>query len=213
MPVRLFVGNLPYDATEADVRDFFATVAAPVQVFLPIDRETGRPRGFAFVEFAERADAETAIERFNSQAFKGRTISVSEARARESRPPGVGGASSYGSRPPGAMGGRPMGGPPSGRPPMGSPSGAPRSDRPFRSGPPFGAPPPDGGFDEGRRRRGPKPPTAAARTNRQEKERGPIPIRGGGRFYSVDDDDQASGDEAGFDNFATSEPPDDSEKE
>ena len=121
MAVRLFVGNLSYATTEADLRTYFGTVAAPSQVVLPVDRETGRPRGFAFVEYLDRTQAEAAIQRFNGQLFSGRPLAVSEARAREDRGPG---------------------GPP--RP--GGPSGPPR---PGGFGPrpsaPFGAPRP---FDQ-----------------------------------------------------------------
>jgi RNA recognition motif-containing protein len=198
MPVRLFVGNLPYDVSEAEVREFFSVVAPPQQVFLPVDRDTGRPRGFAFVEFGEAEHGEQAIARLNNQPLKGRTISVSEARARDSRGPG--------------------GPPPGGRPPMrppGGPGGPPRGDRPFR--PSFGGPPPPapGGrdFDEEQRRRRTAKPTQARNQTRQEKERGPIPIRGGGRLYSVDDDDQYEGEDVQFDNFATSEPDEDEGKE
>ena len=88
MAVRLFVGNLAYSTTEADLRTYFGTVAPPSQVVLPVDRETGRPRGFAFVEFLDRAHAEQAIQRFNGQPFNGRPLAVSEARAREDRGPG-----------------------------------------------------------------------------------------------------------------------------
>ena len=88
MAVRLFVGNLSYSTTEADLRTYFGAVAPPSQVVLPVDRETGRPRGFAFVEFPERAHAEEAIQRFNGQMFNGRPLAVSEARAREDRGPG-----------------------------------------------------------------------------------------------------------------------------
>jgi RNA recognition motif-containing protein len=88
LAVRLFIGNLPYDATETELRGHFAPVGAPLQVLVPVDRETGRPRGFAFVEFAEREVAEEVIRRFNGQSFKGRPLAVSEARAREDRGPG-----------------------------------------------------------------------------------------------------------------------------
>ena len=88
MAVRLFVGNLAYSTTEADLRSYFGTVAAPSQVVLPVDRETGRPRGFAFVEFQDRSHAEQAIQKFNGQVFNGRPLAVSEARAREDRGPG-----------------------------------------------------------------------------------------------------------------------------
>jgi RNA recognition motif-containing protein len=85
MAVRLFVGNLPYDATEADLRAHFAAVGPISYISLPTDRETGRPRGFAFIEFLERADAEEAIRRLHNQDFQGRPLAVNEARARESR--------------------------------------------------------------------------------------------------------------------------------
>ena len=61
MAVRLFVGNLSYATTEADLRAYFGAVAPPSQVVLPVDRETGRPRGFAFVEFADRGHAVPTI--------------------------------------------------------------------------------------------------------------------------------------------------------
>ena len=88
MAVRLFIGNLPYGATEADLRAHFAAVAEPSHLVMPVDRETGRPRGFAFVEFAERPVAEEVIRKFDAQPFQGRNLAVSEARAREDRPPG-----------------------------------------------------------------------------------------------------------------------------
>jgi hypothetical protein len=71
MPVRLFVGNLPYDATEEDIRAHFATAGNVLNVFVPLDRETGRKRGFAFVEFNNNTEAQEAIRLFNSQPFKG----------------------------------------------------------------------------------------------------------------------------------------------
>ena len=58
MSVRLFIGNLPYSATEAELREHLSTVGVPTSVVLPVDRETGRPRGFAFVDYADRAVAE-----------------------------------------------------------------------------------------------------------------------------------------------------------
>src|SRR6478736_6976276 len=88
LAVRLFIGNLPYSATEADLRAHFAAVAEPSHIVMPVDRETGRPRGFAFVEFADRAVAEDVIRKFDAQPFQGRNLAVSEARAREDRPPG-----------------------------------------------------------------------------------------------------------------------------
>jgi len=115
--VRLFIGNLPYAATEADLRTHLSTVGEPTSVYLPVDRETGRPRGFAFVEFADRTLAEEAIRTLNGQPFMGRAIAVSEARARDASGP-----------PPPRMP-RPSfdsGGPPSA-------PGAPRGERPGRT--------------------------------------------------------------------------------
>lgn len=85
MAVRLFVGNLPYDVTEADLRAHFATVGPLASISLPMDRDTGKPRGFAFIAFSEQADAEEAIRRLNNQAFQGRPLAVSTARARDER--------------------------------------------------------------------------------------------------------------------------------
>ena len=89
MPVRLFIGNLPYAASEAELREHLSSVGEPSQIVLPVDRETGRPRGFAFVDYADRAVAEAAISRFDQQPFKGRPLAVSEARPREERPAGA----------------------------------------------------------------------------------------------------------------------------
>jgi RNA recognition motif-containing protein len=85
MPVRLYVGNLPYNVTEPDLREFFSPVGLLSSIIIPVDRETNRPRGFAFVEFSDPAQAEEATRRFNNQPFKERIIVINEARARESR--------------------------------------------------------------------------------------------------------------------------------
>ena len=144
MAVRLFVGNMPYGATEADLRAHFAPVGDPSQVVIPVDRETGRPRGFAFVEYLDRAQAEAAVERFNQQPFMGRSLAVSEARPREERGPGGPRPGGYGGpRPGGFGGGRPGGGPggyggparPSGGFGTGRPGG-PDIPREARFGPP-----------------------------------------------------------------------------
>lgn len=86
MAVRLFVGNLPYNTTEAELREHFSAAGSISYIHLPTDRETGRPRGFAFVEFNDPAQAEEAVRRFNNQLFKGRPITINEARAKEDRP-------------------------------------------------------------------------------------------------------------------------------
>src|SRR5215210_7609480 len=88
LAVRLFIGNMPYGATEADLRSHFSAVGEPSHIVIPVDRETGRPRGFAFVEFLDRPIAEQAVQRFDQQPFMGRSLSVSEARPREERPAG-----------------------------------------------------------------------------------------------------------------------------
>src|SRR5262247_3984345 len=82
MGIRLYVGNLPFNVTEDELREHFSTIGTLSYLSIPIDRETGKQRGFAFVEFKDRAQAEEAIRRFNNQSFKGRSLSVSEARAR-----------------------------------------------------------------------------------------------------------------------------------
>ena len=86
MSVRLFVGNLPYDSSEAELRAHFSPIGPLGQVFLPVDRETGRPRGFAFVEFDDPAHAQEAIRLLNNQPFKGRPLAVNAARARDASP-------------------------------------------------------------------------------------------------------------------------------
>lgn len=83
MPIRLFVGNLPYDVTEAELKEHFLAAGPLSYLYLPTDRESGKPRGFAFVEFQDRAQAEEAIRRFNNQPFKGRPLAVNEARSRD----------------------------------------------------------------------------------------------------------------------------------
>ena len=69
MSVRLFLGNLPYSATEADVRAHVAAVAPPLSVVLPMDRETGRPRGFAFVDYADLTAASEVIRRLKAFGY------------------------------------------------------------------------------------------------------------------------------------------------
>ena len=83
MSARLFVGNLPFDVTDAELREIFSAVGPLSYVYLPTDRESGKPRGFAFVELSDPAKAQEAIQRFNGQMFKGRSLAVNEARARE----------------------------------------------------------------------------------------------------------------------------------
>jgi cold-inducible RNA-binding protein len=194
LAVRLFIGNLPYGATEADLRAHFAPVAEPSHVVMPVDRETGRPRGFAFVEFTDPALANEVIRKFDAQPFQGRNLAVSEARAREDRPP---------PRPPGAGG---FGGPR----PGGGGFGGPRPSGGGFGGGGGGFPPGPGGRDRSanfgppappRRLRGPK-----KGQQQEHKPRGPITEKATGRIYAVDDvEDDAAID---IDNVATRAPKD-----
>ena len=104
MSVRLFVGNLPYETTEQDLREFFSSVGPLVNVIIPVDRETGKRRGFAFVEFSDQSQADEASRKLNNQPFKGRNITINEARARESRPDSAPGSRSGFSMRPAGMG-------------------------------------------------------------------------------------------------------------
>jgi RNA recognition motif-containing protein len=84
--MRLFVGNLSEQATEAELREYFSAVGPLAFIHLPMNRETGKPRGMAFVEFNDAAQAGEAIRRFHHQPFQGKRLIVNEARAREPRP-------------------------------------------------------------------------------------------------------------------------------
>jgi RNA recognition motif-containing protein len=178
---------MPYGATDADLRGHFSTVGAPSNIVIPVDRETGRPRGFAFVEYLDRAVAEQAIERFNQQPFMGRPLSVSEARPREERPPGGGfrpggpGGGGFGApRPGGGAGGFAP------RPPGGGFAPRPSGPGGFRSGPGPGGPlPPGKNFGP------PKKKSASSEKRWESKERGPkgpIKERYTGRLGGLDDD-------------------------
>ena len=81
MGTRLYVGNLSYNVTEPELREAFAEGGRNVvEVKVVMDRETGRPRGFAFVEMATAEDASAVIESLNGRTIQGRAIAVSEAR-------------------------------------------------------------------------------------------------------------------------------------
>lgn len=85
---RLYVGNLPYSYGEMELRQLFSEVGRVDSVYLPIDRETGRPRGFAFVQMATDAEAEEAIARFDGGLADGRKLRVNIAQERGSITPG-----------------------------------------------------------------------------------------------------------------------------
>jgi cold-inducible RNA-binding protein len=195
--VRLFIGNLPYVATEAELREHLSGVGIPAQVVLPVDRETGRPRGFAFVDYTDRAVAEEAIRRYNQQPFKGRPLAVSEARPREERGPGA-------PRPGGFSGPRP-----------GAPGGFSSPPRPggFTPRPDTG-----GGAPGGPRNRnfGPDAPPKNKRKPPRKDDRGPkgpIKERPVGRLYDADEDWRAQDEDLDIDNVATSAKDDDLDEE
>ena len=87
---KVFVGNLNFSTTQAELETLFATVGDVSEVFLPIDRATGQPRGFAFVEFSDASVIAEAISRFDGTELQGRMLKVNEARERAPRPPGGG---------------------------------------------------------------------------------------------------------------------------
>ncbi len=207
MSVRLFIGNLPYSATEVELREHLSAVGAPASVVLPVDRETGRPRGFAFVDYVDRGIAEEAIKRFDQQPFKGRPLAVSEARPREERGPGGPRPGGFGGPPrPGGFGGPRPGGPMGGPPRPGGFTGP----RPVDTG---GAP--------GSRQRnfGPDaPPKHKRKPHKERTERGPkgpIKERPVGRLYDADEDWRAAPEpeDPEIDNIATHKDADEAEEE
>lgn len=104
MESKLYVGNLSYSTTEDDLRTLFAQAGTVKSVSVIKDRDTGRSKGFAFVEMGSSDEAQKAISLLNGQAFQERSLKVNVARPREDRPRGGGG---FG----GPRGDRPGGGP------------------------------------------------------------------------------------------------------
>ena len=95
---RLYVGNLPFSAGEAELQELFASAGAVDSVKVMRDMATGRARGFAFVEMANDDDAQRAIDTLHNKSFGGRNLTVNEARPRAERPGGggYGGDGGYG---------------------------------------------------------------------------------------------------------------------
>ena len=89
--LNIYVGNLPFSAAEDEIRQLFEQYGQVESVSLISDRETGRPRGFGFVEMAEREGGERAIEELDGKDFGGRQLTVNEARPRAPRGGGGGG--------------------------------------------------------------------------------------------------------------------------
>ena len=103
----IFVGNLSYQSTEAELESAFGEFGAVERVSIIRDRDTGQPRGFAFVEMPNAAEAANAIAAINGREMNGRAINVNEARPRADRGPGGGGGHGRG---PGGGGGGGRGG-------------------------------------------------------------------------------------------------------
>ena len=98
---KLYVGNLPYSVRDADLADAFAPFGTVTSAKVMMERDTGRSKGFGFVEMGTDAQAQAAIEGVNGQALGGRSVVVNEARPMEPRPPrnfggGGGGGGGYG---------------------------------------------------------------------------------------------------------------------
>jgi RNA recognition motif-containing protein len=98
METKLYVGNLSYSTTEEDLRTLFAQAGTVTTVTMIKDRDTGRSKGFAFVEMGTQVEAQQAISRFNGQQLQDRALTVNLARPREERPRGGGGGGGYGDR-------------------------------------------------------------------------------------------------------------------
>jgi RNA recognition motif-containing protein len=96
MGKKLYVGNLPYSATDDSLHSQFAEFGAVSSAKIITDRETGRSKGFGFVEMESDSDADAAIEKLNGAQMDGRAINVSEARPQEPRSGGGGGRGGFG---------------------------------------------------------------------------------------------------------------------
>ncbi|MCC6452094.1 MAG: RNA-binding protein [Acidobacteria bacterium] len=91
MSMKLYVGNLSFQTSSLDLEDLFSSAGTVESASVIEDRETGRSRGFGFVEMANAEDGKKAIEEFDGKEVQGRTIKVNEAKPREDRPRGGGG--------------------------------------------------------------------------------------------------------------------------
>ncbi len=108
MTINIYVGNLPYQTDDRELEDLFAPFGDIASARVIMDRETGRSKGFGFVEMPDRAQGEAAIEALNGNEMDGRALRINEARPREERPRfgGGGGGGGGGYRGGGGGGGR-----------------------------------------------------------------------------------------------------------
>ena len=95
MSMKLYVGNLAYQTSSDDLQQLFAKAGTVENASVVEDRETGRSRGFGFVEMSSKEEGNAAIQQFNGQELGGRALNVNEAKPRENRGGGGGGGSRY----------------------------------------------------------------------------------------------------------------------
>lgn len=98
MATKLFVGSLSWNTTDDSLREFFAAVGTVTSASVIVDRDSGRSKGFGFVEMSNDDEAKAAIEQLNGKELDGRAIAVNEARPREDRPRSFGGGNGGGNR-------------------------------------------------------------------------------------------------------------------
>lgn len=160
----MFVGNLSFDVSREELIEVFSAAGKVVDAKVPTDRETGRPRGFAFVEFESEESTRKSISILNGTSVKGRPLRVSEAEDRPPRAPGAGPRPSPGARP-----------------------FRPSGDAPFRGGPI--EPPPFADSRENRRgRKFTGRPQGETRPFNKEKGPRRVERRRGGRGFNEDEE-------------------------
>ena len=96
MSMKLYVGNLSFGTMEDDLQQLFSQVGSVESIAMVTDRDTGRSRGFAFVEMSSQSEGEAAIAKFNGSELDGRSLTVSEAKPRETSGGGFGGGQNGG---------------------------------------------------------------------------------------------------------------------
>lgn len=102
---KLYIGNLPYTVRDSDLEQAFSQFGSVTSAKVMMERETGRSKGFGFVEMGSDAEAQAAVNGMNGQPLGGRSIVVNEARPMEARPPRSGGGGGYGGGGGGGYGG------------------------------------------------------------------------------------------------------------